>query len=108
MSITKTLTRADISEAITIEVGLTRHEAARLTDSIIDEVSQALVDTGLSKISSFGRFCVRKKNERVGRNPKTGKEVPISPRLVLTFRASQTLKDRVDAGHAKKTGSSSV
>ncbi len=93
-----TLTRADISEAIYTEVGLPRHDTAALVDLVLDEVSHALVEEGLVKISSFGSFSVRSKRQRVGRNPKTGQEVPISPRRVLTFRASNTLKARITGG----------
>ena len=95
----RTLTRADLAEAVYQEVGLSRSESAELVDSILTEISDSLVDDGVVKISSFGTFSVRQKGRRVGRNPKTGEEVPIMPRRVLVFRASQVLKDRIN-GHA--------
>ena len=102
MNLTNTLTRADISEEIYKEAGISRHEAAVLVDQVLDIISDALVETGVVKISSFARFGVRSKRERVGRNPKTGQEVPITPRRVLMFRASQTLKERIKAGLSGK------
>ena len=92
----RTLTRADLAEAVYQEVGLSRSESAELVDSILTEISDSLVDDGVVKISSFGTFSVRQKGRRVGRNPKTGEEVPIMPRRVLVFRASQVLKDRIN------------
>ena len=91
-----TVTRAQLSEAVYQEVGLSRNESADLVDAVLDEISQALVRGESVKISSFGSFLVRVKGERVGRNPKTGQEVPIKPRRVLVFRASHVLKDRVN------------
>lgn len=93
-----TLTRADISEAIHDEVGLSRADCANLVETILDHVGTALTDQGQVKISGFGTFLVRGKPARVGRNPKTGIEVPIEPRKVLTFRASQKMRDRIIAG----------
>ena len=93
-----TLTRADISEAVYTEVGLSRHDSAQFVDVVLDELSKALIAGEQVKISSFGSFSVRSKKQRVGRNPKTGEEVPISPSRVLMFRASHTLKDRISAG----------
>ena len=92
----RTFTRADLAEAVCDEVGLSRNESADLVESILDEVSDALVGGDTVKISSFGSFSVREKGERIGRNPKTGVEVPISPRKVLVFRASHVLKDRIN------------
>lgn len=92
----KTLTRADLSEAVYQEVGLSRHESANLVESIIGDISQALVGGENVKISSFGSFVIRDKGGRIGRNPKTGEEVPIAPRRVLTFRASQVLKETIN------------
>ncbi|TVQ56465.1 MAG: integration host factor subunit alpha [Rhodobacteraceae bacterium] len=92
----KTLTRADLSEAVYREVGLSRNESATLVESILRHVSDALVAGETVKISSFGTFSVREKGERIGRNPKTGEEVPIEPRRVLVFRASHILKDRMN------------
>ena len=99
---TGTLTRADLSEAVYAEVGLSRHESAQLVDVVLDEISAALVAGDQVKLSSFGSFSVRHKKQRVGRNPKTGEEVPILPRRVLMFRASHTLKDRIAAGLSGK------
>ena len=99
----KTLTRADISEAIYQHVGLSRHESADLVETVLTEISEALVAGKNVKISSFGSFMLRDKTGRVGRNPKTGEEVPIAPRRVLTFRPSQVLKGKINsslkAGH---------
>lgn len=93
-----TITRADLAEAVYEEVGLSRNESADLVEAVIDEISDVLVRGDHVKISSFGSFSVREKGERVGRNPKTGVEVPISPRKVLVFRASHVLKDRIQKG----------
>lgn len=95
----KTLTRMDLSEAVFREVGLSRNESAELVESILTHVSDALVAGESVKISSFGTFSVRDKAARVGRNPKTGEEVPILPRRVLTFRPSHLMKERVAAGN---------
>jgi integration host factor subunit alpha len=95
----KTLTRMDLTEAVFREVGLSRNESADLVDKVLDHISDALVRGEQVKISSFGTFSLRDKNARVGRNPKTGEEVPISPRRVLTFRPSQLMKERVVAGN---------
>ncbi len=93
-----TLTRMDLSEAVFREVGLSRNESAALVESVLQHVSDALASGHTVKISSFGTFSIRQKSARVGRNPKTGEEVPISPRRVLTFRPSHLMKDRVAAG----------
>ncbi|MGH6720192.1 MAG: integration host factor subunit alpha [Alphaproteobacteria bacterium] len=92
----KTITRADLMEAIYREVGLSRNESADLVESILDHISQALTKGETVKISSFGSFSVREKAQRVGRNLKTGAAVPILPRRVLVFRASHVLKDRIN------------
>jgi integration host factor subunit alpha len=97
----KTLTRMDLSEAVFREVGLSRNESAQLVESVIQHMSDALADGEQVKISSFGTFSVRSKTARVGRNPKTGEEVPIEPRRVLTFRPSHIMKERVDAGNKR-------
>jgi len=94
----KTLTRMDLTEAVFREVGLSRNESATLVESVLAHVSDALAAGETVKISSFGTFSVRDKSARVGRNPKTGDEVPISPRRVLTFRPSHLMKDRVANG----------
>ncbi len=93
----KTVTRADLSEAVYQEVGLSRNESAELVEAVLDEISKNLVEGDNVKISSFGSFIVRSKDGRIGRNPKTGEEVPIEPRRVLVFRPSQVLKNRVSA-----------
>lgn len=95
----KTLTRMDLSEAVFREVGLSRNESAQLVESVLEHVSNALASGEQVKISSFGTFNVRDKTARVGRNPKTGEEVPISPRRVLSFRPSHIMKDRVARGN---------
>lgn len=97
----KTLTRMDLSEAVFREVGLSRNESAQLVESVLNHMSDALVRGEQVKISSFGTFSVRDKSARIGRNPKTGEEVPIQPRRVLTFRPSHLMKDRVAAGNRK-------
>ncbi len=94
-----TLTRMDLSEAVFREVGLSRNESADLVESVLKHISDALVAGESVKISSFGTFSIRDKKERIGRNPKTGEEVPIAPRRVLTFRPSHLMKERVDAGN---------
>lgn len=95
----KTLTRMDLSEAVFREVGLSRNESAQLVESVLDHMSDSLVKGEQVKISSFGTFSVRDKSARIGRNPKTGEEVPINPRRVLTFRPSHLMKDRVASGN---------
>ncbi|MFO1236458.1 MAG: integration host factor subunit alpha [Alphaproteobacteria bacterium] len=94
---TKTLTRSDLSEAVYQEVGLSRNESAALVERVLDEVVEALLRGEQVKLSSFGTFLVRAKGGRVGRNPKTGQEVPIEPRKVLLFRPSHVLKDQINA-----------
>jgi integration host factor subunit alpha len=91
----ETLTRAEIAEAINRKLGLSRSESLGLVESILRLMSDALARGENVKISGFGTFLLRDKAERIGRNPKTGVEVPITPRRVMTFRASQMLKDRV-------------
>lgn len=93
-----TVTRSDLGEAVYEEVGLSRNESAQLVESVLDEISNALLQGEGVKISSFGSFMVREKGQRTGRNPKTGEEVPILPRRVLVFRASNILKDRINRG----------
>lgn len=97
----KTLTRMDLSEAVFREVGLSRNDSAQLVESVLQHMSDALVKGEQVKISSFGTFSVREKAARVGRNPKTGQEVPINPRRVLTFRPSHLMKDRVAEGNKR-------
>jgi integration host factor subunit alpha len=93
-----TLTRADLAESLHHQVGLSRADAARLVEQILAHMCAALANGENVKISGFGSFILRDKGERVGRNPKTGVEVPIAPRRVLTFRASQMMRDRIVAG----------
>jgi len=90
-----TLTRVDLAEAINRKLGLSRAESLGLVEAILSHMSDALAAGENVKISGFGTFVLRDKAQRIGRNPKTGVEVPITPRRVLTFRASQMLKDRV-------------
>ena len=92
----KTLTRADLSEAVHRQIGLSRSESADLVKSMLDMMSEHLVEGETVKLSSFGTFMVRAKNGRVGRNPKTGEEVPITPRRVLVFRPSQVMKNVIN------------
>src|SRR5881409_554678 len=94
-----TVTRAQLTEAVYQEVGLSRNESAELVESVIAEISAALERGEMVKISSFGSFAVRHKGQRIGRNPKTGTEVPISPRRVMVFKPSAILKQRIN-GHA--------
>ncbi len=93
----RTVTRADLSEAVYQEVGLSRNESTDLVESVLNEISDALVRGEMVKLSSFGSFSVRQKGERIGRNPKTGEEVPITPRRVTVFRASNILKRRINS-----------
>jgi integration host factor subunit alpha len=101
----QTVTRAQLSEAVYQEVGLSRNESAELVETVLNEISTALARGDMVKISSFGSFAVRRKGRRIGRNPKTGTEVPINPRRVLVFRASHVLKDQINAA-LTKTGAS--
>ncbi len=91
-----TVTRAQLSEAVYQEVGLSRYESAQLVEAVLEEIVGSLVAGEKVKISSFGNFVVRHKDGRMGRNPKTGEKVPISPRRVVVFRPSHVLKDQVD------------
>ena len=99
----KTATRAQLTEAVYREVGLSRNESADLVESVLSEISGALSEGETVKISSFGSFFVRKKSQRIGRNPKTGEEVPILPRSVLIFRPSHVLKNKINIGQAIKS-----
>ena len=91
-----TITRAQLGEAVYQEVGLSRNESAELLELVLGQISEALAREETVKISSFGSFTVRRKGQRVGRNPRTGEEVPILPRKVLVFRPSQVLKKRIN------------
>ena len=92
-----TLTRADLAEALHKQIGLSRADSARVVEQILTKMCEALSHGENVKISGFGTFVLRDKGERIGRNPKTGVEVPIAPRRVLTFRASQMMRDRIMA-----------
>ena len=92
----RTVTRAQLSEAVYQEVGLSRNESADLVESVLGRIADRLVEGETVKVSSFGSFYVREKGQRVGRNPKTGEEAPILPRRVLVFRPSHVLKDRIN------------
>jgi len=92
----KTVTRAQLGEAVYQEVGLSRNESAELLETVLGYMTDALAGGETVKISSFGSFSVRQKGRRIGRNPKTGEEVPILPRRVLVFRPSQVLKNRIN------------
>tara|TARA_Y100000766_G_C18682952_1_gene495627 strand:- start:319 stop:624 length:306 start_codon:yes stop_codon:yes gene_type:complete len=92
----KTITRAQLGEAVYQEVGLSRNESAALLENVLNYMTEALAEGETVKISSFGSFSVRQKGQRIGRNPKTGQEVPILPRKVLVFRPSQVLKSRIN------------
>ncbi len=96
-----TLTRSDLSEAVYREIGLSRNESAQMVETILSRISNALVGGENVKISSFGTFAVRDKGARMGRNPKTGEEVPIDPRRVLVFRPSHIMKERVNGGRTR-------
>ena len=92
----KTLTRADLAEAVFQKVGLPRNESAEIVEMVLREIVASLERGDTVKLSSFGSFGIRDKGQRVGRNPKTGEEVPITPRRVLVFRASNIMKQRIN------------
>ncbi|HYM30211.1 MAG TPA: integration host factor subunit alpha [Candidatus Cybelea sp.] len=96
-----TVTRAQLSEAVYQEVGLSRNESADLVETVLSEIADRLAQGETVKISSFGTFQVRSKGGRIGRNPKTGEEVPIQPRRVLVFRASHVLKEKINTSLSK-------
>ena len=100
-----TVTRAQLTEAVYQEVGLSRNESAELVESVLAEVADALVRGDMVKLSSFGSFSVRQKGRRMGCNPKTGEEVPIMPRRVLVFRPSHVLKKRINDALVGSDGS---
>ena len=93
-----TLTRADLAEAINRKLGVSRAESLDLVEAVIGQMCDAMARGENVKISGFGSFVLRDKRERIGRNPKTGVEVPITPRRVMTFRASQLLKEKIAKG----------
>ncbi len=92
----RTLTRADLSEVVYQKVGLSRTESAALVETVLGQIGDSVVRGEAVKLSSFGTFAVRPKGRRIGRNPKTGEEVPISPRRVLVFKASNVLKPKIN------------
>lgn len=98
----KTLTRADLAEAVVRKIGLPRNESQQLVELVLKEISDELSKGEGVKLSSFGSFGVRDKGQRIGRNPKTGKEVPITPRRVLVFRASNIMKSRINDGRSRR------
>lgn len=104
----KTVTRADLTEAVYQEVGLSRNESAQLVESVLQYMSDSLAAGDPVKISSFGSFAVRSKGQRIGRNPKTGEEVPILPRTVLVFRASNVLKNKINSALRQASASESA
>ncbi|WP_407154490.1 integration host factor subunit alpha [Bradyrhizobium sp. STM 3557] len=95
----KTVTRVDLCEAVYQKVGLSRTESSAFVELVLKEITDCLEKGETVKLSSFGSFMVRKKGQRIGRNPKTGTEVPISPRRVMVFKPSAILKQRIN-GHA--------
>jgi integration host factor subunit alpha len=95
-TVQRTVTRVDLAEAVYRCVGLSRKESAILVQSVLDELADALIGGESVKLSSFGRFLVRAKSERIGRNPKTGIEVPITQRRVMVFKPSNVLKARIN------------
>ncbi|MGU3493623.1 integration host factor subunit alpha [Xanthobacteraceae bacterium A53D] len=100
----RTVTRADLCEAVYQQVGLSRTESAALVEMVLREIADCLAKGETVKLSSFGSFVVRSKGERVGRNPKTGEEVPIEPRRVMVFKPSSILKNRINGRTGKASG----
>jgi integration host factor subunit alpha len=98
----KTLTRADLAEAVVRKIGLPRNESQELVELVLGEISATLANGEGVKLSSFGSFGVRSKGQRIGRNPKTGEEVPITPRRVLVFRASNIMKSKINGGLSRR------
>ena len=96
----RTITRADLSEAVYQKLGLSRTESSALVEKVLDEICDGLARGESVKLSSFGSFVVRSKGQRVGRNPKTGVEVPIEPRRVMVFKPSNVLKARINGADA--------
>ncbi|MBV9078991.1 MAG: integration host factor subunit alpha [Methylobacteriaceae bacterium] len=99
----RTVTRADLSEAVYQKLGLSRTESSALVEKVLDEICSGLSRGETVKLSSFGTFLVRSKGQRIGRNPKTGVEVPIEPRRVMVFKPSNVLKARIN-GNAVGSG----
>jgi integration host factor subunit alpha len=99
----KTLTRAELANAVYREIGLSLSESTQLVDAVLDEIATAMKGGNSVKLSSFGTFKLRRKKERIGRNPKTGVEVAITPRTVLTFHTSNILKAKVNHEETAET-----
>src|SRR5688572_13689148 len=100
----KTVTRANLCEVVYQKVGLSRTESAALVELVLKEITDSLERGETVKLSSFGSFIVRDKGQRVGRNPKSGQEVPIPPRRVMVFKPSNILKQRINGLPTKKNG----
>ena len=98
----KTLTRADLAEPVFQKVGLPRNESAEIVELVLREIVAGLERGETVKLSSFGSFGIRDKGQRIGRNPKTGQEVPITPRRVLVFRASNIMKQRINEALSRR------
>lgn len=96
----QTITRADIAEALSARCGVSRAFASRFLETMLDTMSQTLARGEMLKLARFGNFVVREKNERIGRNPKTGEAARITPRKVVTFRPSQLMRQRVEKAEA--------
>jgi integration host factor subunit alpha len=103
----KTVTRVELYDAVYRKVGLSRSESSGLVELVLGEISDRVARGETVKLSSFGTFTVRQKGERIGRNPKTGAEVPISPRRVVVFKASAIMKQQINDGHPGVKQSSS-
>ena len=101
--LTGTLTRADLADTVHRNLGLSRAESAHFVERVLHHMCHALAEGQNVKVSGFGSFILRDKGQRVGRNPKTGKEVPITPRRVLVFRPSNIMKDRINTGRTRRT-----
>ena len=95
----KTVTRVELYDAVDRKVGLSRSESSGLVELVLGEISDSVAKGETVKLSSFGTFTVRQKGERIGRNPKTGAEVLISPRRVVVFKASAIMKQQINDGH---------
>ncbi|MCU0728705.1 MAG: integration host factor subunit alpha [Sphingopyxis sp.] len=91
----QTLTRAELADILNRTIGLSRADAGRMVESILAHITDALASGNTVKLTGFGTFSVREKSQRIGRNPKTGVEVPITPRRVLSYRASHSVRDRI-------------
>ncbi len=102
----KTLTRADLAEALVEKIGLPRNESQDMVEIILKEISDSLAKGEQVKLSSFGSFGIRSKGERIGRNPKTGEEVPITPRRVLVFKPSNIMKETINQQRGGKSAAS--